>query len=146
MDITRTDLIQRAEPLARDLSISKQAETNWQEITIELLIRMAGLSTILIVSLIFLFLLREGVPALLEIPVHDLLSTRWYPSEELYGLWSLIVGSLLVTTGAIVIAVPLGLTVAIYLGEIAPTWQREFLKPLFEVLAGIPSIVLGFLG
>ncbi len=53
---------------------------------------------------------------------------------------------MLVTVGAVVIAVPLGLTTAIYLGEIAPDWQREILKPLIEVLAGIPSIVLGFLG
>ena len=58
----------------------------------------------------------------------------------------LLVGSLLVTLGAVVIAVPLGLTTAIYLGMIAPRWQREILKPLVEVLAGIPSIVLGFLG
>jgi phosphate transport system permease protein len=58
----------------------------------------------------------------------------------------LIAGSLLVTIGAVIIAVPLGLTTAIYLGEIAPLWQREILKPFIEVLAGIPSIVLGFFG
>ncbi|MGD8857603.1 MAG: phosphate ABC transporter permease subunit PstC, partial [Chloroflexota bacterium] len=58
----------------------------------------------------------------------------------------LLFGSLLVTAGAVIIAVPLGLVTAIYLGEIAPTWQREVLKPVIEVLAGIPSIVLGFFG
>jgi len=58
----------------------------------------------------------------------------------------LLFGSLLVTVGAVLIAVPLGLITAIYLGEIAPLWLREILKPLIEVLAGIPSIVLGFLG
>jgi phosphate transport system permease protein len=52
----------------------------------------------------------------------------------------------LVTVGAVLIALPLGLTTAVYLGEIAPVWQREILKPVIEVLAGIPSIVLGFLG
>ena len=57
-----------------------------------------------------------------------------------------MVGSILVTVGAVIIAVPLGLITAIYLGEIAPPWQREILKPLIEMLAGIPSIVLGFLG
>jgi phosphate transport system permease protein len=61
-------------------------------------------------------------------------------------LWPLLVGSLTVTAGAVIIAVPLGLITAIYLGEIAPPWLREILKPLIEVLAGIPSIVLGFLG
>jgi len=119
---------------------------NWLEWLIEVLIRAAGFSTILIVGLIFVFLLREGLPTFLDIPLRQLFSSRWYPIESLYGLWSLIVGSILVTAGAVIIAVPLGLTTAIYLGEIAPQWQREILKPLIEMLAGIPSIVLGFLG
>ena len=113
---------------------------------IEQLIRGAGMSTIFIIGLIFLFLLREGLPAFVHISPRNLLSTRWYPIEEMYGLLPLLIGSLLVTVGAVVIAVPLGLITAIYLGEIAPVWQRELLKPLIEVLAGIPSIVLGFLG
>ncbi len=113
---------------------------------IEQIIRGAGLSTIFIIGLIFLFLLREGLPAFVRISPLNLLGVRWYPIEELYGLLPLLVGSLLVTVGAVVIAVPLGLITAIYLGEIAPLWQRELLKPLIEVLAGIPSIVLGFLG
>jgi len=113
---------------------------------IEQLIRGAGLSTIFIIGLIFLFLLREGLPAFVRISPLNLLGTRWYPIEELYGLLPLLVGSLVVTVGAVVIAVPLGLVTSIYLGEIAPMWQREILKPLIEVLAGIPSIVLGFLG
>ncbi len=116
------------------------------ETLIELLIRLSGVSTIVIVGLIFLFLLREGLPAFLDIPLRQLFGSRWYPIEGFYGIWPLLVGSLVVTAGAIVIAVPLGLTTAVYLGEIAPVWQREILKPLIEVLAGIPSIVLGFLG
>lgn len=116
------------------------------EVIVEGLIRFAGISTIIIVALIFLFLVREGLPTFLDIPLRALFGGRWYPVEEIYGLWSLIVGSLLVTAGAVIIAVPLGLTTAIYLGEIAPPWQKEILKPLIEVLAGIPSIVLGFLG
>ncbi len=81
-----------------------------------------------------------------EVPTTTLFGRRWYPIEELYGLTPLLIGSLLVTVGAVFIAVPLGLTTAVYLGEFAPPWQREILKPLIEVLAGIPSIVLGFLG
>ncbi len=113
---------------------------------IERLIWLAGISTIVIVALIFYFLVREGLPAFLNIPLGQIFGSRWYPIEGIFGLWPLIVGSVIVTIGAIVIAVPLGLTTAIYLGEIAPQWQREILKPLIEVLAGIPSIVLGFLG
>ncbi|MEZ4867136.1 MAG: phosphate ABC transporter permease subunit PstC [Caldilineaceae bacterium] len=119
---------------------------HWGEWIIENLIQVAGVSTIVIIALIFLFLLREGAPAFLDIPLRQLFSRRWYPIEGLFGLLPLLVGSFLVTIGAVVIAVPLGLTTAIYLGEIAPIWQREILKPLIEMLAGIPSIVLGFLG
>jgi phosphate transport system permease protein len=117
------------------------------EFLLERLIWVAGVSTIFVVGLIFLFLLHEGLPAFFEVPLSQLLGSRWYPIEEGdFGLWPLIVGSILVTSVAVVIAMPLGLTTAIYLGEIAPRWQREILKPLIEVLAGIPSIVLGFLG
>lgn len=118
----------------------------WGEWLIETIIRLAGVSTILIIGLIFLFLLREGLPAFLDIPLRQLFSTRWYPIEGIFGLAPLLVGSFLVTIGAVMIAIPLGLLTAIYLGEIAPPWQREILKPLIEMLAGIPSIVLGFLG
>lgn len=113
---------------------------------IETLIKLAGLSAILLIALIFFFLLREGIPAFLDIPLRQLFGTRWYPIEDQFGLVPLLVGSLLVTVGAVVIALPLGITTAIYLGEIAPTWLREILKPVIEILAGIPSIVLGFLG
>ena len=121
-------------------------EANWKEWIIENLIRLAGVSTIFIIGRIFLFLLREGIPAFLDTPLRELFGTRWYPIEGKFGLLPLLAGSLIVTLGAVVIAVPLGLTTAIYLGEIAPAWQREILKPLIEMLAGIPSIVLGFLG
>ena len=116
------------------------------EFLIEWLIRLTGISAIVIIALIFLFLLREGLPALRQITIGQFLGTRWYPIDGQYGILSLLVGSLMVTFGAIIIAVPLGLVTAVYLGEIAPTWQREILKPFIEVLAGIPSIVLGFFG
>ncbi|UCG24829.1 MAG: phosphate ABC transporter permease subunit PstC [Chloroflexota bacterium] len=113
---------------------------------VEGLIRLAGISVIIIVLLIFLFLVMEGFPTFTQVPLSDLLSNRWYPIEDRYGILPLLVGSLMVTVGAVIIAVPLGLITAIYLGEIAPVWQREILKPVIEILAGIPSIVLGFFG
>ncbi len=119
---------------------------NWPELSIEAVIRATGYSAILFVALILIFLLREGLPALGEVPLSALLSTRWYPIEDYYGLWPLIAGTLLVTAGATLIAVPLGLATAVFIAEIAPRWAREILKPLVEVLAGLPSVVLGFLG
>jgi phosphate transport system permease protein len=113
---------------------------------VEWLIQLSGVSTIIIIALIFFFLVREGFPTFFEVPLSELFSRRWYPIEDMFGLVPLLIGSFLVTIGAVVMAVPLGLATAVYLGEIAPTWQRELLKPIIEVLAGIPSIVLGFLG
>jgi phosphate transport system permease protein len=119
---------------------------NWTEIVIETLIRATGYSAILFVVLILIFLLREGLPTFGEVPVGDLLGTRWYPIEDYFGLWPLIGGTLLVTLGATFIAVPFGLGTALFIAEVAPRWAREILKPLVEVLAGLPSVVLGFLG
>jgi phosphate transport system permease protein len=112
----------------------------------ESLVRVAGFSAVAFVLLIFLFLLREGVPAFFEVPLGNLFGTRWYPTFDLYGALPLILGSLLVTVTAIVIALPLGVATAVFVREVAPGWAREILKPLIEVLAGIPSVVLGFFG
>jgi phosphate transport system permease protein len=112
----------------------------------ERLIRASGLMAITFVVLIFAFLLREGVPAFVEVPIGDLLSTRWYPIEDHFGLWPLILGSILVTLGAAIMAAPIGLLTAIFVAEVAPRWLREILKPMIEVVAGIPSVVLGFIG
>jgi phosphate transport system permease protein len=131
---------------AQSTSADAANRRNWGEFFIEGLIKVAGISSIVIIGLIFLFLLREGLPAFLDIPLRQLFGTRWYPIEDVFGIVPLLVGSLIVTIGAVAIALPLGLTTAIYMGEIAPPWQREVLKPIIEVLAGIPSIVLGFLG
>jgi phosphate transport system permease protein len=128
------------------MSVDEAPPRPKREIVIETLIRFAGVSTIGIIILIFIFLLKEGIPAFFQVSITGLVSRRWYPIEDMYGLLPLLVGSLLVTLGAVVIAVPLGLTTAVFLGELAPPWLRETLKPIIEVLAGIPSIVLGFLG
>jgi phosphate transport system permease protein len=90
--------------------------------------------------------LSEGLPTLGEVSISSLLSQRWYPIESFFGLLPLIAGTLIVTTGAALIAIPFGILVAVYISEIAPRWANELLKPLVEVLAGLPSVVLGFLG
>ena len=109
-------------------------------------IQISGFSSVLFVLMILYFLIAQGLPALTEVPLRDLFSTRWYPIEEYYGILPLILGSLVVTLGASLVAVPLGVLTAIYIAEIAPHWAKEILKPLVELLAGLPSVVLGFLG
>ena len=122
------------------------ARSNWREQIITAAIKASGYSAIVFVGLIFFFLMKEGLPTFGEVPLSNLLSTRWYPIEDYYGLLPLISGSLIVTIGATAIAVPFGIGGAIYISEIAPRWMREILKPLVEVLGGLPSVVLGFLG
>jgi len=118
----------------------------WAEFAIEATIRVLGFSTIAFVLLIFLFLLREGLPVFFEKPLGNLFGTRWYPTFDLLGTLPLILGSLLVTVMSIAIALPLGVATAVFVREVAPPWAREVLKPMIEVLAGIPSVVLGFFG
>lgn len=118
----------------------------WGEFSVEALIRVLGLSSIGFVVLIFLFLIREGLPVFFEVPLTNLANTRWYPTFDLFGTLPLILGSILVTVTAILIALPLGVATAVFVREVAPNWAREILKPLIEVLAGIPSVVLGFFG
>jgi phosphate transport system permease protein len=117
-----------------------------REYIIERVIRLTGILVIIFLTMIFLFLLREGSATVLEVPVGELLKTRWYPTEAHFGMIPLVLGSALVTLGAAVISLPLGLLTAIFIAEVAPRWVREILKPFIEVLAGIPSVVLGFLG
>jgi len=123
-----------------------QRQLSLAETLITASIQVAGVSAILFVTLIFLFLLKEGLPALKDVSLTNLLSIRWYPIENYFGLLPLIGGTLLVTIGAALVAVPLGLGTAIYIAEVAPRWAREVLKPFVEVMAGIPSVVLGFIG
>lgn len=118
----------------------------WFEFVITRLIKLSGYSAIIFVGMIFFFLIREGLPTLNEVPLSSLFSNRWYPIEAYYGTLPLIGGSLIVTIGATLIAVPFGVGVAIFISEIAPRWVRDILKPLVEILGGLPSVVLGFLG
>lgn len=121
-------------------------KVNLIEPFITTLIKGSGYSAIIFVGLIFIFLVGEGLPALIEVPLGNIFSARWYPIEEYYGIVPLFGGSLIVTVGAALFAVPIGIGTAVFISEIAPRWAREVLKPLVEVLGGLPSVVLGFLG
>jgi phosphate transport system permease protein len=123
-----------------------QATMTFRERVITGLIKASGYSAIVFVLLIFYFLLQEGAPALFEVSGESLWNVRWYPIEDYFGLMPLISGSIVVTIGAGLFAFPLGIGTAVYLAEIAPRWLREILKPLVELLAGLPSVMLGFLG
>ena len=109
-------------------------------------IKISGYSSILFVGLILFFLLREGLPALWNVDLSSLTQPRWYPIEGYFGLLPLILGTLIVTLTATLVALPFGLGTAIFLSEVAPNWMKVVFKPIIEILAGIPSVVLGFIG
>lgn len=121
-------------------------EQTSRERPINVLIKAAGYSSILFVTLIFIFLMREGLPALANVSLSSLFGTIWYPTEGYFGIWPLFLGSILVTVTAILIAIPLGVGTSLYISEVAPLWFKNLLKPLIEILAGLPSVVLGFIG
>ncbi len=96
---------------------------------------------------ITLFIFGQGLPIMIRRGIGTFLGGMdWYPSEKSFGLLPMIVGSLYVTGGALVIGVPFGLACAIFLTEFAPKRLARVLKPVIELLAGIPSVVYGFIG
>jgi len=120
------------------------------ERTIELLIRLCGVSAIVFVFGIFLFVLREGAPLIDKLDWSRVLfSQEWYPTSKgnvRYGVGALIVGTLSVTGLAMLFAVPFGLGAAVFVSEFSTGKVKETLKIIIEMLAAIPSIVWGFIG
>jgi len=117
----------------------------------ERLVRLALLtiafSAVSVLAVITAFIFMEGVPIMLKYGFKSFLGgINWYPSEKSFGLLPMIIGSLMVTLGALVIGVPLGLSCAIFLTEFSSRRLRRILKPVIELLAGIPSVVYGFMG
>jgi len=109
-----------------------------------------GILAVLVLAGIFGTLLFTAIPAFKEIPVQEFLTSKTWdptsPETAHYGILSMIVSTLMVTMGALIIALPIGLGVAAYLSDVAHWRVREVVKPVVEILAGIPSVVVGFLG
>ncbi len=111
---------------------------------------LCGMAIILFLLGIFLSLLNNSFPAIKELGLKPFFSSGvWKPAaygEPSFSLINLIKGTFLVTIGALIFAVPVGIAAATYLAEIASPWEREVFKPIVEILASIPSVVLGFFG
>jgi len=121
----------------------------WQDKAIRVVLTGAASTSILIVLLIFVFLFKEAAPFAIDPGIGELFKGAWNPTsmkKEMFGIWPLLVSSLLVTAIATVISVPVGVLSSVYISEIAKPAERELFKPFIELLAGIPSVVLGFFG
>lgn len=130
--------------------MTKQKLRNLKESAIRTFFFMNGVLVIFILLGIFVLLLSSAVPAFREIKLKEFLTgTSWEPTSPVkaeYGILAMIVSTVLVTLVAVIIAFPIGLGVAAYLSDVAHWRVREIVKPIVEILAGIPSVVVGFLG
>ncbi len=120
-----------------------------KEKAIEYFFLANGLFAIIVLIGIFSLLFTQSLPALKEINFFEFLKINWDPTspeKEEYGLLAMIVSTIVATFGAMFIAVPIGIATAAYIADIANVRAREIIKPVIEILAGIPSVVVGFLG
>lgn len=119
----------------------------FKETFMKIVFLIAACVSILAVALICLFLFANGIPAMGKIGFADFLTgMKWKPSNNIYGIFPMIIGSIYVTAGAIIVGVPIGILCAVFMAKFCPPKLHSILKPAVELLAGIPSIVYGFFG
>lgn len=118
----------------------------FKETAMQYVFLAAACVSIAAVALICVYLLGNGVPTIFEIGLDNFFGSTWKPSQDLYGIFPFIIGSIYVTAGAIVVGVPIGLICAIFLARFCPDRLYRVLNPAVRLMAGIPSIVYGFFG
>ena len=127
----------------------KRRSNAFSERLMQFFFGLAACISIMAVLLICLFLFVNGIPAIAEIGAAEfILGERWKPSDtpQSFGIMPMIMGSIYITAGAVIIGVPLGLLTAVYLSRFCPKQLYVFIKPMINLMAGIPSIVYGFFG
>jgi phosphate transport system permease protein len=120
-----------------------------KELIIKLILLFCASSSLIFLGGIVVVLFTQGLPILKYVGIGEFLfGTHWYPTHEYpeFGILPMIYGSLIITLGALIFAAPLGIFSALYISEVAPFWLKEIMKPIVEVLAGIPSVVYGLFG
>jgi phosphate transport system permease protein len=111
------------------------------------LVLVCASTSFIILAAIAIFILKEALPAFQHVGfIHLVFGTTWRPTMGGFGILPMIIGSLAVTLGAMILAIPLGLGCAVLLAEVAPHRVRQFLRPAVEILVGIPSVVYGLVG
>ncbi len=125
----------------------KVALKDLREKGMQMVFLLTACVSILAVVLICVFLFASGMPAIGQIGVPDfLLGMDWRPSNNMFGILPMIVGSIYVTAGALIVGVPIGILTAIFMARFCPDWLYRIMKPAVNLMAGIPSVVYGFFG
>ena len=118
-----------------------------KEKIMEAVFMLCACVSILSVALICIFLFANGIPAMTKIGFFDFIfGQKWKPSNEVFGIFPMIIGSIYITAGAIIIGVPIGILTAVFLARFCPEKLYKIIKPAIDLLAGIPSVVYGFFG
>ena len=119
----------------------------WKEKFMQGVFFIAACTSVLAVALICVFLSANGIPAMKEIGFMEFLTgERWKPTNEIFGILPMIMGSIYVTAGAIILGVPIGILTSVFMAKYCPKKIYPVLKGATELLAGIPSVVYGFFG
>ena len=119
----------------------------WKEKFMQGVFFIAAGTSVLAVALICVFLFANGIPAMKEIGFMEFLTgERWKPTNEIFGILPMIMGSIYVTAGAIILGVPIGILTSVFMAKYCPKKIYPVLKGATELLAGIPSVVYGFFG
>ena len=113
---------------------------------IKILLMVCASFSFLAILLIFLFIFQESLPAITKIGIPNLFSASWNPDKGQYGMLSFLVGTILTTLGGLLIGAPLGVGTAIFLDQVAPARMANAIRRGVELLAGIPSVVIGWFG
>ena len=128
-------------------AVRKKVKGDWKETAMKALFIVAAAAFIAALLVICAFIFVQSVPALKEVGVFEFLfSSKWNPGKGEFGIATMIVGSCYVTAGALVIGVPIGFLTAIFMARYCPRPLYRVLKPMTNILAGIPSIVYGYFG
>ncbi len=133
--------------MERQQSLTRKSKFRLNEAIIENIIRFFTLATILITGMIIFTLVSESASFFAHVSLDQfLLDDTWLPlfTPGRFGIWPLVVGTLSIAFYSMLVAIPLGLGSAVFLSEYAHPSVRAFIKPVLEVLAGVPSIVYGF--
>lgn len=119
----------------------------WKEKFMQGVFFIAACTSVLAVALICVFLFANGIPAMKEIGFMEFLTgERWKPTNEIFGILPMIMGSIYVTARAIILGVPIGILTSVFMAKYCPKKIYPVLKGATELLAGIPSVVYGFFG
>jgi len=118
-----------------------------KETLVQWILATVALSAIAVLALIIIFIFKEGSPIIARLGLTKFHHrTKWSPTKGMFGIFPMILGSIQVTLGALLIGVPIGLATAIFLAEWRRPEQAGSLKSAIQLLAGIPSVVFGFIG